>query len=146
MPQVSPTHPHEQFLEQDFQVLWLPAMERHQGIHEAMLQQTQGCWRVNAVPTSLELQESCDLQPLAASTRLAARQAFKVKCAQQAHDGQQECSGRQALEGSPQAVATACLKVSMHWQTPHRLQVHIPWQPPCTQKTTKGIVCRMLRC
>ena len=37
-----PTHPREQILEQDFLVLWLPVMERHQGIHKAMLQHMQG--------------------------------------------------------------------------------------------------------
>ena len=105
--QMLPTHPHEQFLEQDSQVLRLSVMERHQGIHQAVLQHTKGNWGVVTMPSTLE-QEICDLQPLMASTRLAARQSFKVKCAQQAHDGQQECSGGQALGASPQAVATAC--------------------------------------
>ena len=131
-----PTHPREQFLAQGSQVLWLPVVERHQGIHDAMLQHTQGSLRVNTVPTTLELQNICDLQPLTASTKL---RSSKVKCAQQAYDGQQECSGRQALGGSPQTVATACLNAAMHWHTHHRLQVQFSWEPPCTQKFTKAL-------
>ena len=41
VPQMRPTHPREQILEQNFLVLWLPVVERHQGIHKAMLQHMQ---------------------------------------------------------------------------------------------------------
>lgn len=71
---------------------------------------------------------------------------IKAKRVQQAHDGQQECLGRQALGSSSQAVATACLNAAMHWENHHRLQLQVAWEPPGTQKPTKGIACRVLRC
>ena len=143
MPQGRPTHPREQFLEQILQVLWLPVMERHQGIHEAMLRHTQRvlegeCWRVSFMPTAWSCGKSvtCSLWRPAQGwqqdnkSNVHSRPMMVSRSAQAAkHWGLTPGGGHSLLErchalaNSPQAAGPDYLGATMHTEMHQRHRV-----------------------